>query len=83
MAFGAAPSTDWNAATDKVWCQAEAAKDRFATANSQRPVTGMGRYVELYIATPMRRSQLCAGGATWMAPTQAWRGVWPDQLTLN
>jgi len=31
----------------------------------------------------MRRSQLCARGTTRMAPAQAWRGVWPDQSTLN
>lgn len=31
-------------------------------------MTGMGRYADLYIATTMRRSQLCAGATMQMAP---------------
>jgi hypothetical protein len=35
----------------------------------------LGRYAELYIATPMRRSQLCAVDRRRTVPSQAWRGV--------
>ena len=39
----------------------------------------MGRYGEIYIATPMRTSQLCAGWENRGWPIQFWRGLGPSR----
>jgi len=57
----------------------------FAPANVGFPqdrATAEGRYVKLYIAAPMYRSQLCIGRMGRIRLTQAQHGCWRGAPTI-